>query len=36
MKLILTCYRELLVTDVIKIFWALFVLCIEASNLKYF
>jgi len=29
-KLILTCYRELLVTNVIKIFWGLFVFCIEA------
>jgi len=29
-KLILTCYRELLVRDVIKIFWALFVFCTEA------
>jgi len=26
----LTCYRELLVTDVIKMFWAVFLFCIEA------
>jgi len=30
MNLMLTCYRELLVTNVIKIFWYLFLFLVEA------